>query len=251
MDLFNLKGKNGYVTGGARGIGRSIATGLLEAGARVAIVDIDFEEAQKTAQELTSRGYESFAIHADVTQKEQVHAMVEEIINRWSRLDIAVNNAGKCVNVPAEQMTEEQWDTVIDLNLKGVFLSAQAAGKVMIKQRSGSIINIASMSARIVNHPQPQVAYNASKSGVIQLTKSLAVEWAPYGVRVNSISPGYTETELVMKMKELHSRWIEMTPMKRLARPEEIKGAAVYLASEAASFVTGSDLVVDGGFTLW
>lgn len=251
MDLFSLKGRTGYVTGGARGIGRSIAMGLAEAGASVAIVDIDFAEAQRTAQELTGLGYDCFTIHTDVTQGVQVHDMVEKVLQRWGRLDIAVNNAGKCLNVLAEEMTEEQWDTVIDLNLKGVFLTSQAAGRVMIKQRSGSIINIASMSARIVNHPQPQVSYNASKSGVVMVTKSMAVEWAKYGVRVNSISPGYTRTELVMGVKDLHSRWVEMTPMKRLAEPDEMKGAALYLASEASRFVTGHDLVVDGGFTLW
>jgi NAD(P)-dependent dehydrogenase (short-subunit alcohol dehydrogenase family) len=121
----------------------------------------------------------------------------------------------------------------------------------MIGQRSGSIINIASMSGRIVNHPQPQVAYNASKAGVVMLTKSLGAEWAPYGVRVNSISPGYTGTELTMRMKDLFPIWESMTPMNRLAKPDEMKGAAVYLASEASAFVTGHDLVVDGGFTLW
>ncbi|MBA7525821.1 Galactitol 2-dehydrogenase [subsurface metagenome] len=251
LDLFSLKTKTGYVTGGARGIGRSIAMGLAEAGARVTIVDINFTEAQKTAQELAGLGFDCFAIHADVTQKEQVLVMVDKILQRWGRLDIAVNNAGKVLNVSAEEMTEEQWDAVINLNLKGVFLTSQAAGNVMIKQKSGSIINIASMSAHIVNHPQPQVAYNASKAGVVMVTKSMAAEWAGYGVRVNSISPGYTGTELVMKMKDLHGRWEEMTPMKRLAEPDEIMGAAVYLASEASCFVTGHDLVVDGGFTLW
>jgi len=157
----------------------------------------------------------------------------------------------RCINAPAEQMTEQQWDAVIDLNLKTVFLCAKVEGKVMIKQGSGSIINIASMSAKIVNHPQPQVAYNASKAGVIHLTRSMAAEWAKYNVGVNSISPGYTRTELLMGMKKLHSIWIQMTPMKRLADTEDMKGAAVFLASEASSFVTGSDILVDSGYTLW
>ncbi len=251
LDLFSLKGKIGYVTGAARGIGRSIASGLAEAGACMAIVDIDFQGAQKTAEELVGLGYNCFAIPADVTKREQVHNIVEKILHRWGRLDIAVNNAGKCLNVPADEMTEEQWDAIIDLNMKGVFLTSQAAGRVMIKQKSGSIINIASMSGQIVNYPQPQVAYNASKAGVVMLTRSMAVEWVQYNVRVNSISPGYTKTELVMKMKDLHTRWSEMTPMKRLAEPDELKGAAVFLASEASSFITGHNLVVDGGYTLW
>jgi NAD(P)-dependent dehydrogenase (short-subunit alcohol dehydrogenase family) len=251
LDLFRLDGRCGFVTGAARGIGQSIAQGLTEAGAKVAIVDIDLDGAEITESKLVKLGYECFAIHVDVTQKKQVRDMVDKFVKRWGRLDFAVNNAGRCINAPAEQMTEQQWEAVIDLNLKGVFLCAQAAGKVMIRQRSGSIINIASMSAQIVNHPQPQVAYNASKAGVIQLTKSMAVEWAKYSVRVNSISPGYTRTDLLMGMKEFHSLWIEMTPMKRLGEPEEMKGAAVFLASDASSFVTGSDLVVDGGYTLW
>ena len=251
VELFSLKGKTGYVTGGARGIGKSIAYGLAEAGARVAIVDIDIAEAEETAEELRESGFESFAIRADVTHKGQVDQMVERIVRQWEKLDIAVNNAGKCLNAPGVDMTEAEWEDVLNVNLKGVFLTNQAAGRLMIEQKSGSIINIASMSARIVNHPQPQVAYNASKAGVVMVTKSLAVEWAPYGVRVNCISPGYTRTDLTLAMKDLFCIWEKMTPMKRLAEPDELKGAAVYLASEASRFVTGHDLVVDGGFTLW
>ena len=251
LEQFSLKGKTSYVTGGARGIGKSIAEGLAEAGARVAIIDIDGDEAERTAKAFSDLGYESFALFADVTKKESCTEAVEAVRSRWGRLDIAVNNAGKCINAPGEEMTEAQWDDVIDLNLKGVFLTCQAAGRVMIEQKGGSIINIASMSGQIVNHPQPQVAYNASKAGVVMITKSLAAEWAQHDVRVNSISPGYTGTELTMRMHALFPKWEAMTPMKRLARPDEMKGAAVYLASDAASFVTGHDLVVDGGFTVW
>lgn len=251
LDLLSLKGKTGYVTGGARGIGKNITFGLAEAGARVAIIDIDKGEAEKTAKELLDLGYESFAICADVTKRDRVFDMVERVVQRWGSLEIAVNNAGKCLNAPGEEMTEQQWDDVVDLNLKGVFLSCQAVGRFMIRQKSGSIINIASMSAQIVNHPQPQVAYNASKAGVVMVTKSLAAEWAPHGVRVNSISPGYTRTELTLRMKDLFPKWEELTPMKRLAEPDDMKGAAVYLASDASRFVTGQNLVIDGGYTLW
>jgi NAD(P)-dependent dehydrogenase (short-subunit alcohol dehydrogenase family) len=251
LNQFSLQGKVGYVTGGARGIGKAIAFGLAEAGASVAIIDIDGAEAKKTSKELLGCGFESFSIHADVAKKDQVVDTVEKVIQKWGTLDIAVNNAGKCVNAPGEAMTEQQWDDVVDLNLKGVFLSSQVAGRIMIDQKRGSIINIASMSAHIVNHPQPQVAYNASKAGVVMVTKSLAAEWALHGVRVNSISPGYTGTELTLRMKDLFPKWVNMTPMKRLAEPDEMKGAAVFLASDASRFVTGHDLVVDGGFTLW
>jgi NAD(P)-dependent dehydrogenase (short-subunit alcohol dehydrogenase family) len=177
--------------------------------------------------------------------------MVEKVLSRWGRLDIAVNNAGTCRNVPAEEMSEADWDTVVDLNLKAVFLCAQAAGKVMIKQRSGSVINIASMSAQIVNYPQPQVSYNAAKAGVVHLTRSMAAEWAQYGVRVNAISPGYVNTDLLQPAKALHPIWIDRTPQKRIGEPWEIAGMAVYLASDAARYCTGSDMLVDGGYTLW
>jgi NAD(P)-dependent dehydrogenase (short-subunit alcohol dehydrogenase family) len=251
LDLFSLKGKTGFVTGGAKGIGRGIAAGLVEAGAKIAVVDIDLERARATAVELTKLGSECFPIKADVSKKDQVGTMVETVVSRWGRLDIAVNNAGTCRNVPAEEMSEEDWDTVVDLNLKAVFLCAQAAGRVMIKQRSGSVINIASMSAQIVNFPQPQVSYNAAKAGVIHLTRSMAAEWAQYGVRVNSISPGYVNTDLLQPAKDLHPIWIERTPQKRIGEPWEIAGMAVYLSSDAARYCTGSDMLVDGGYTLW
>lgn len=156
------------------------------------------------------------------------------------------------VNAPAEDMSLEQWKRVIDINLTGVFLTAQAAGRVMLKQGYGSIINTASMSAHIVNVPQPQCAYNASKAGVIQLTKSLAVEWAKRGVRVNSISPGYMGTDLTLSsptLQPLITQWNAMAPMGRLGKPEELQAVCVYLAGDASSFTTGADFVIDGAFT--
>ncbi len=251
LELFSLKGRSAFVTGAARGIGRGIARGLAEAGARVALVDRDGEAARRTSGELQAEGLECLAFEADVTRRDQLEAAVEALLKRWGRLDIAVNNAGICHNVPAEKMSEQEWDRVLEVDLRAVFLCAQAAGRRMIAQRSGSIINIASMSAQVVNFPQPQAAYNAAKAGVVQLTRSLAAEWAPHGVRVNSISPGYVNTELLEPGKQLHPQWIALTPQKRLGEPWEIAGAAVYLASEAARFCTGADLVVDGGYTLW
>ena len=211
------------------------------------------EEAKKTAAQLAQdHGVQVIAIKTDVTNPEEVNAMVEEVVNTFGRLDVAFCNAGICMNVPAEEMTYEQWKKVIDINLTGVFLTAQAAGKVMLKQGSGSIINTASMSAHIVNVPQPQCSYNASKAGVIQLTKSLAIEWAKRGVRVNSISPGYIGTELTLNspsLKPLIEQWNAMAPLGRMGRPDELQSICVYLAGDTSTFTTGSDFVVDGAFT--
>lgn len=253
IEKMRLDGKKIFVTGGARGIGKCVATAFAEAGADVAIVDLDFDEAIKTAIELeNSNGVKSIAIKADVTKPEDVDAMIEKVLAAFGRLDIAFCNAGICINIPAEDMTYEQWKKVIDINLSGVFLTAQAAGKVMLKQGGGSIINTASMSGHIVNVPQPQCSYNASKAAVIQLTKSLAVEWATRNVRVNCISPGYIGTELTLNSPDLQpliEQWNQMAPMQRMGKPEELQSICVYLAGDTSSFTTGSDFVVDGAFT--
>jgi NAD(P)-dependent dehydrogenase (short-subunit alcohol dehydrogenase family) len=252
LEKMRLDGKVAFVTGGARGIGKSIAVALAEAGADVAIVDMDIAEAEKTAAEIAGLGVKSLAIKTDVTDEADVNQMIETILAKFGKLDVAFCNAGICINEPAEEMTFAQWKKVIDINLTGVFLTAQAAGKVMIKQGGGSIINTASMSGHIVNVPQPQCAYNASKAGVIQLTKSMAVEWALKNVRVNSISPGYIGTDLVVSsdfLKPLIEQWNAMAPLKRLGRPDELQAIAVYLAGDASPFTTGSDFVIDGAFT--
>jgi NAD(P)-dependent dehydrogenase (short-subunit alcohol dehydrogenase family) len=241
------------VTGGARGIGKSVATAFAEAGADVAIVDVDIAEAQKTAQEIADKtGQKTIAVQTDVTNPEQVDAMVETVVSELGGLEAAFCNAGICINTPADEMTFEQWKKVIDINLSGVFLTATAAGKYMLAHGGGSIINTASMSGHIVNVPQPQCAYNASKAGVIMLTKSLAVEWAKKGVRVNCISPGYIGTELISNaphLVPLIEQWNAMAPMGRLGKPEELQSICVYLAGDTSSFTTGSDIVVDGAFT--
>ncbi|MFA9379686.1 MAG: SDR family oxidoreductase [Acetanaerobacterium sp.] len=253
IEKLRLDGKKALVTGGARGIGKSIATALTEAGADVAIVDMDIAEAKKTAEELAQNGTHVIAIQADVTIPQQLDAMMLEIVDKFFELNIAFCNAGICMNIPAEDMTLDQWKKVIDINLTGVFLTAQAAGKQMLKQgKGGSIINTASMSAHIVNTPQPQCSYNASKAGVIQLTKSLAVEWALKNIRVNSISPGYIGTELTLnspQLKPLIEQWNAMAPLKRMGRPDELQAIAVYLAGDTSAFTTGSDFMIDGAFT--
>ena len=253
IEKMRLDGKKILVTGGARGIGKSVALAFAQAGAAVAIADMDGEAARLTAEELALQtGKEIISVQADVTQPEQAERMVRETVEQFGRLDVAFCNAGICINEAAEEMRFEQWKKVIDVNLTGVFLSAQAAGRVMLAQGGGSIINTASMSAHIVNVPQKQCAYNASKAGVIQLTKSLAVEWADRNVRVNSISPGSIGTDLTLNSPQLQpliQKWNEMSPVHRLGRPDELQAICVYLAGDASSFTTGADFVIDGGFT--
>ena len=249
LDSFNLTGKKAFITGGARGIGKSVARAFAEAGADVAIVDMDLRAAQETAAELETLGVRSIAVRTDVSDPADVDRMIETILDEFGTIDIAFNNAGICVNEKAEDMSFETWKRVIDVNLTGIFLTARAAGRVMIKRGGGSIINTASMSGHIVNVPQPQCAYNASKAAVILLTKSLAVEWAPYNVRVNCVSPGYIGTEMTLKAVDWIPTWESLTPMNRMGKPEELTAAIVYLAGYGASFTTGTDLVMDGAFT--
>lgn len=253
LEKMRLDGKKAFVTGGARGIGKCVATALAEAGADIAIVDMDLPVAEETAKEIAAAtGVKTIAVKTDVTSQSEVDAMIDTVLGSFGRIDIAFCNAGIALNVAAEEMTYEQWLKVINVNLNGVFLTAQAAGKVMIKQGGGSIINTASMSAHIVNVPQPQCAYNASKAGVIQLTKSLAVEWIDKNVRVNCISPGYIGTDLILsneELKPLIEKWNTMAPMGRMGKPEELQAIVVYLAGDCSTFTTGSDFVVDGAFT--
>ena len=253
IEKMRLDGKAIYVTGAASGIGKCAAMGFAEAGADVAIVDLNLEGAQKVAEEIAAAtGSKTIAIQCDVTKEDQVQAMVDKVVETYGKLDACYNNAGICINAPGEEMTYAQWSKVIDVNLNSVFLCSTIAGKVMLKQGYGSIINTASMSGHIVNVPQPQCAYNASKAGVIMLTKSLAVEWAKKNVRVNCISPGYIGTELIMNaphLKPLMEEWNAMAPMGRVGKPEELQSILVYLAGDSCPFTTGSDIIVDGAFT--
>ncbi len=257
LDRFRLDGRAALVTGAGQGIGRAFAHALGEAGARVAIVDIALPGAEAVAAELVAKGIDSIAVQADVTKPDAVQAMVDAVVKKWGHLDIAVNNAGIGAWVNVEDMSEAQWDRVLDLNLKGVFLCAQAAGRAMLAAGYGKIINTASMSGSIVNFPQNQAHYNASKAGVIHLTKSMAAEWATRGVRVNSISPGYTRTSLTADLlatpigQEMLPHWMRMTPMGRMGEVTDLQGAVVFLASEASDFMTGHDMVIDGGYSVW
>jgi NAD(P)-dependent dehydrogenase (short-subunit alcohol dehydrogenase family) len=250
LDRFRLDGRVALITGGGRGIGRSLAQALADAGACVAVADLDGDSAAHTAKEL--HGEDGLGLAADVTRTEQVAEMVDAVVDRYGQLDIAVNNAGIARRGAAEEMDEATWDAVVDVNLKGVFLCCQAEGRQMLERGSGAIVNVASISGRIVNRPQQQINYNAAKAGVLQVTRSCAAEWASRGVRVNCISPGHTVSPMTAPaIDEMAPVWRGNTPMGRLAAPEDLQGAAVFLASDASAYVTGHDLVVDGGYTVW
>jgi NAD(P)-dependent dehydrogenase (short-subunit alcohol dehydrogenase family) len=253
LEKLRLDDKKALVTGGARGIGYHIALALAEAGADVALADADVKAAGDAAEKIRGlTGRKIIALETDVTRPAGVEAMMAGVLESFGRIDAAFCNAGICKNTPAEEMSLEDWNQVICVNLTGVFLTAQAAGKVMITQGRGSIVTTASMSAHIVNVPQPQCAYNASKAGVVQLTKSLAVEWALKNVRVNSISPGYIGTDLTLgspTLKPLIEQWSALSPLRRIGRPEELQAIAVYLAGDSSAFTTGSDFIIDGAFT--
>jgi len=257
LSLFSLKGKKAIVTGSAAGLGRAMATALGEAGADVAVVDINPDGAREVSAEIEKLGVRSLAIKANVARAEEVGEMVKETKRAFGSIDILVNNAGigPQVRVPTERLEEENWDKVVDTDLKGVFLCARETGKEMIKQKSGRIINVASISGMIVNKGQEGLApFSSAKAGVILLTKVLAVEWAKYNIQVNCISPGYMRTTAIKELEKdpvMYQKLIDLTPMGRIGEPHELGGIIVFLASDASSFMTGHNLVVDGGHTAW
>ncbi len=251
LDLFGLHGKTALVTGGSSGIGKTVARAYLEAGAQVAVAARNAEALHEVADELATAGGASVVpICCDVTQPDQVTRMVEQVIADLGGIDVVVCNAGIVSVAGMLDMPPEEFQRIQNTNVTGVFLTAQAAARPMVEQgRGGVIINTASMSGHIINTPQQVSHYCASKAAVIHLTKAMAVELAPHKIRVNSVSPGYIRTELVEPLAEYHAQWEPKIPLGRMGRPEELSGLYVYLASAASNYMTGSDIVIDGGYT--
>ncbi|XP_054137169.1 uncharacterized protein LOC128939939 [Melozone crissalis] len=253
LERLCLDGRVAYVTGGGQGIGRAFAHALGEAGAKVAVVDLVLAKAEAVACELSLKGIKSLALAADVSKPEDVQRMVDAIVARWGTVHIACNNAGINLNSASEETSLEEWDKTFNVNLRGLFLCCQAAGRIMLNQGYGKIINTASMASLIVPHPQKQLAYNASKAGVVKLTQTLGTEWIDRGVKVNCISPGIVDTPLIrsQELRPLVRRWLADIPAGRLAQPTDLQAAVVYLASEASDYMTGHNLVIEGGQSLW
>jgi NAD(P)-dependent dehydrogenase (short-subunit alcohol dehydrogenase family) len=252
LDRFRLSGRTAVVTGGTRGLGAGFARALGEAGASVLLVARGDAVGELTAEDLRSSGIPTEFVRADITHADEVEAVLAAALDRFGRVDILVNNAGDCVHAPALEVTREDWRRVMDVNLDALWTCSQVFGRHFVQQRAGVMVNIGSMSGIVVNRPQWQPAYNASKAAVHQLTRSLAAEWAPYGVRVNALAPGYIKTDMSpVDDPQFRRHWIEDAPMQRYGTVEELAPAVVYLASDASSFVTGSVLVADGGYSVF
>src|SRR4051812_23550028 len=251
LDAFSLAGKRALVTGGNRGLGLAFVRGLAEAGADVSFVSRDAERNAAAVATLADEGLKVQAFDVDVTTSDGPAKAVDGAVERLGGLDLLLNNAGIAIHRPALEISDEEWDHVFDVNTRSLWRLSQKAGAYMKDHGGGNIINVGSISSIIVNRPQWQPSYNASKAAVHQLTKSLAAEWAPYNIRVNALAPGYVKTEMAPVDKpEFHRYWIEDAPMKRFALPEEIAPTVVYMASDASAFMTGSVVVIDGGYTI-
>ena len=250
--MFDLKNKVAIITGARRGMGRTHALTLAKAGARVVVSDISQEDCEKVVEEIKKEGGEAMAIKCDVSKKSEVEAMIKETVEKWGRIDILVNNAGIAEFKPFLDLTEEDWDRTININLKGYFLCGQAAAKEMAKKKSGVIVNIASIAMGQVGVGYPTLAhYSATKGGIVAMTQAMAVEWAPLNIRVNAIAPGAIETPMIDPLiadPKIKEATVSQVPLKRIGQPQEVSNAVLFLASDESSYMTGSTVVVDGGW---
>lgn len=250
FDLFSLEGKTAIITGGGRGLGEQMAEGLAEAGANLVLCSRKVEACESVSERLKEKGCNVLALKCDITDANDVQNVVDKTVEAFGSIDILVNNSGATWGAPAEEMPIEAWKKVIDVNVTGTFLMSQAVGKQMIKQKSGKIINIASVAGLGGTDPRlmDTIGYNTSKGAVITFTKDLAVKWGPHNINVNAIAPGFFPTKMSKVILEQGGKEIlAHTPLRRFGGDEDLKGAALFLASRASDFVTGDVIIVDGG----
>jgi NAD(P)-dependent dehydrogenase (short-subunit alcohol dehydrogenase family) len=254
LSFFDLTGRVAIITGGGAGLGHQMAEALAEAGSNLVLCSRKLQNCEEVAHEIEKVGVKALALRCDIAKKDEIEQVVRETVKHFGRVDILVNNAGRTWGSPVEDYPLEQWNKVIEVNLTGTFLCAQAAGKEMIKQKSGKIINLSSYGGLMGSDPEymDAIAYNATKGAIVTFTKDLAVKWAKYNIRVNAIAPGWFETQMTKwSTEERGAKILDRLLIKRFGGEEDLKGMVVFLASKASDYITGQILCVDGGLTAW